>query len=647
MQAAGFSYTGLEDTARCQACGLEVSEWTADTNPFTIHKQRSPACTYVRSMMPDKSIITPVTIMSTTDGDYNPAKRQKKDLTDEICESTVLTEITLLSETRRRSFSHWPLPMCPSSAQMVEAGFFCCNFGDRVICLYCNLICQQWTPQTDDPSEIHKKLSPKCPYVIAMTKHRQTVLSPTVTKHFPSVNGVDPFQCVEMTRTAACHTAYIEIPRRQASFETWPNENLPPVDELVRAGFFYTGSKTVVTCFYCNGSLQNWGPNDNPTIEHARWFPNCAYAKQLCGVELYKKIQESKKAQQERAKANDTTKQDRNANSTVGRGQLIIPDEITLSQLVAARLDLPVSRRLLSQNFKVILLKRVWKDHLCLRCDSLDNPIALWMYCTILQRQIEVTCGNKDSIIVPRVAMQTLLEKELAGIGILINTRQRIRCWTRSDPTGFLEMELHWNLTGKIQSPIANFMSDLLAHNVTLEASASYNDPLRINNSCAIIKIADKFTRYLQLKHNQESTERTVEPVQSVPCNLIELLKKQAYMHSDELDVKESQEEKEELTQNGGLHFANNAELINTAMTPKECLTNSELRPVVAQDIDNHQTTSEADTWANLCVLCLEETRTLAFVPCGHLSTCVPCGHSLKLCPTCCHKIEGYIRINL
>ena len=44
--------------------------------------------------------------------------------------------------------------------------------------------------------------------------------------------------------------------------------------------------------------MQNWGPNDNPMIEHARWFPHCAYAKQLCGDELYRKIQESKRAQQ-------------------------------------------------------------------------------------------------------------------------------------------------------------------------------------------------------------------------------------------------------------------------------------------------------------------------------------------------------------
>jgi len=97
----------------------------------------------------------------------------------------------------------------------------------------------------------------------------------------------------QLVSTTACHVAYREIPKRYASFNTWPNENLPSVDDLVRAGFFYTGSKTIVTCFYCNGSLQNWGVNDNPTIEHARWFPNCAYAKQLCGDDQHRKIQES------------------------------------------------------------------------------------------------------------------------------------------------------------------------------------------------------------------------------------------------------------------------------------------------------------------------------------------------------------------
>jgi hypothetical protein len=308
MKTAGFYYTGMGDTARCDQCELEISGWREDMKPFAIHAQRSPKCPYVKEMLPAEKIFVPTTMkfLTTAPGTSDvekPTKRQKIEETQEISQPSILNEIDLVKQMRKRTFSHWPHRTSPSSAQMIEAGLFNCNVGDRVICLYCNLICQQWVPNSDDPWELHRTLSPKCPYVIATLKRRETSSIRIVNEQSTRENATgsastDPFRFNEIVYTAACHTAYIEIPRRHASFATWPDENSPSVDDLVRAGFFYTGTKTIVTCFYCNGSLQNWGANDNPTIEHARWFPHCAYAKQLCGAELYRKIQESKRAQQ-------------------------------------------------------------------------------------------------------------------------------------------------------------------------------------------------------------------------------------------------------------------------------------------------------------------------------------------------------------
>jgi len=308
MYSGGFHYTGNRDTARCDDCGLEIAEWTLDMKPYNVHAQRSPQCPFVRSILPDEIIPEPITMnllttTLTTSDDEKPTKRQKTEVTQENCQPHILVETNMTKQIRKRTFSHWPNQTSPSKSQMIEAGFFSCNVGDRVICLYCNLICQQWMPNTDDPYEVHKTLSPHCPYVIAILK-RQHAASILIINEYSSndhslaSNSIDPFRSNEIVYTAACHPAYIEIPRRHASFATWPNENSPSVDDLIRAGFFYTGTKTIVTCFYCNGSLQNWGANDNPTIEHVRWFPNCAYAKQLCGAELYRKIQESKRAQQ-------------------------------------------------------------------------------------------------------------------------------------------------------------------------------------------------------------------------------------------------------------------------------------------------------------------------------------------------------------
>jgi hypothetical protein len=114
------------------------------------------------------------------------------------------------------------------------------------------------------------------------------------------LNNSDRIQSDQIVYASPCHPNYSSIPSRQASFETWNNESSPSVNDLVRAGFFHTNVKNGVTCFYCNGSLQNWGKNDDPVVEHIRWYPLCQYAKQLAGKELYNKIQEAKRARQGR-----------------------------------------------------------------------------------------------------------------------------------------------------------------------------------------------------------------------------------------------------------------------------------------------------------------------------------------------------------
>jgi hypothetical protein len=316
MLAAGFEYTGEADAARCKDCKLEISNWTKDMNPWIIHSKQKPDCSFVQSMMPSSSSNVPISSssataitgnMSISNGQENPSKRIEIEPSDSISLTNTLIETVRIIQVRRRTFSHWPHRTSPSSEQMIEAGFFHCNVGDRVICIYCNLICQQWTPYTDDPCEVHKTLSPNCIYVkskLIRPAAPSTIIvnensaSVTSASQLPTSNNLDPVQPNEIVFTAACHAAYTERLERCASYATWPYKNLPSVDDLVRAGFFYTGTNTTVTCFHCNGSLQNWGPNDNPMIEHARWFPHCAHAKQLCGDELYRKIQESKRAQQ-------------------------------------------------------------------------------------------------------------------------------------------------------------------------------------------------------------------------------------------------------------------------------------------------------------------------------------------------------------
>lgn len=58
----------------------------------------------------------------------------------------------------------------------------------------------------------------------------------------------------------------------------WPVNRIKQTPRsLADAGFFYTGYSDRVRCFHCGGGLWNWQDDDDPWVEHARWFPNCAY----------------------------------------------------------------------------------------------------------------------------------------------------------------------------------------------------------------------------------------------------------------------------------------------------------------------------------------------------------------------------------
>ena len=60
----------------------------------------------------------------------------------------------------------------------------------------------------------------------------------TSANQLSTTNNFDPIQSNEILLTDACHHTFTETLARHASFATWPNKNSPPVDDLVRAGFF-------------------------------------------------------------------------------------------------------------------------------------------------------------------------------------------------------------------------------------------------------------------------------------------------------------------------------------------------------------------------------------------------------------------------
>ncbi|CAF0906593.1 unnamed protein product [Adineta ricciae] len=187
MAACEFRYTGKGDSARCDRCGLIVDNWTMDMNPLNVHADRSSSCPFVQSIKSSSSSILPVspsssstiTVENSLTSSGRPesySKRMKTEPGESLSPAISLFETNLLQQVRKRTFSHWPHRTDRSITRMIEAGFFSCNVGDQTICIYCGLLCKQWT-DNDDPCEIHKLCSRTCPYVCAKLKRTKEVQS--------------------------------------------------------------------------------------------------------------------------------------------------------------------------------------------------------------------------------------------------------------------------------------------------------------------------------------------------------------------------------------------------------------------------------------------------------------------------------------
>ncbi|KAF4078333.1 hypothetical protein AMELA_G00198060 [Ameiurus melas] len=127
---------------------------------------------------------------------------------------------------------------------------------------------------------------------------------------------------------------------RLTTFSNWPTGTSIQPDTLARAGFFYTGHSDNVKCFFCNGSLRNWEPGDDPWQEHAKWFPRCEYLMQSRGQEYINHVQQSSfNASELASEAQTSTPRNFTTGHDVLSGQSA-PEAAMLSPVVQAVLQM-------------------------------------------------------------------------------------------------------------------------------------------------------------------------------------------------------------------------------------------------------------------------------------------------------------------
>ncbi|MDP0589937.1 MAG: RING-HC finger protein [Candidatus Endonucleobacter bathymodioli] len=243
-------------------------------------------------------------------------------------------------EARINSYTNWPTYLTQKPEDMAAAGFFCANTHDYVRCFFCGGGLRNWEPG-DDPLVEHAHWFPKCAYLLKKKEDDLKLLNPPTTPEngishnalasatliqpqhhnitessHPSVNitstsnnnttentptnnrngittGSNYSENSNLYQYAHKHPYYSDIWVRRNTYKNWPIylNNMP--DALAEAGFYSTDHEDYTRCFHCGGGLRNWEPNDDPFVEHARWFPKCEYLVRCKGPAFIVLVQRS------------------------------------------------------------------------------------------------------------------------------------------------------------------------------------------------------------------------------------------------------------------------------------------------------------------------------------------------------------------
>jgi len=246
----------------------------------------------------------------------------------------VVTELSQYkSESSRfQTFRNWPLRHI-TPADLANAGFIYTGRDDLVQCVFCEGIIGNWEDE-DFPITEHRALYPQCPFVrdqdvgnISLQNSALTLgvpgsssdmmtlqRSPSRTDHpmdqghdeagirphrhpnsgpekdvlrYRNENQPNPEEKAGIIKhSGPANSKYSTPESRLRSFKDWPPALRQEPKQLAEAGFYYIGLSDQTKCFYCDGGLRNWQPEDDPWTEHARWFSKCGFVRLIKGDEF-------------------------------------------------------------------------------------------------------------------------------------------------------------------------------------------------------------------------------------------------------------------------------------------------------------------------------------------------------------------------
>ncbi|KAE8573733.1 Putative inhibitor of apoptosis 2 [Halyomorpha halys] len=270
IAAAGFYYMGQGLEVQCFSCGGRISEWNIGDSVMSKHRVLDPFCPFVQNPILSGNI--PLI-----------SDRRNSPNTSQENQSVYQNE-----KSRLDTFTAWPIRSIVSPELLVKSGFYYTQLKDKVRCAYCQGVVEKWEVG-DDPDIEHRRLFPNCSFI------RNKMLSDMNIAHQSGISirnsDVDSIEGnlkelgVQDHRIPR-HGKFSTYDSRLNTFSQWPPSLTQKPHDLAEAGFYFTGRGDQVRCFHCDGGLRLWEREDDPWLEHARWFPHCGFLLLIKGQEF-------------------------------------------------------------------------------------------------------------------------------------------------------------------------------------------------------------------------------------------------------------------------------------------------------------------------------------------------------------------------
>ncbi|XP_053396663.1 baculoviral IAP repeat-containing protein 3-like isoform X2 [Mercenaria mercenaria] len=248
LAQAGFYYTGKGVKTACFSCGLKNEKWTGNESVIELHKRLSPKCKFING---ERTENVPI----------HGIEKSEQNQSGGACGGPEdLSANNIVRETdQREHIEH--------SSEITRTGNEVPQETEQ------NLEPTNTTPGNSypNPAENERHSILQNGYSGQHSEYRPT----EEIQHFPGITNEQPK-----------HPDYATRGVRLSSFSQWQLGHVMKPEDLAEAGFFFCGMQDLVRCFFCGGGMKNWEYGDSPWIEHARWFPTCAYLKQCKGEDF-------------------------------------------------------------------------------------------------------------------------------------------------------------------------------------------------------------------------------------------------------------------------------------------------------------------------------------------------------------------------